>query len=126
MVNWLHPSLINLIDIISKMNSKFWILSLALTMVQGLLIAQTGDLEGTVISVKDNLPLSGAHVILTSNNKIAITNYNGKYKFSQLPFGTYEISVSYVGYASIKREVVISEVITYQDYKLQEKAQLEK
>ena len=124
MVNWLHPSLINLIDIISKMNSKFWILSLALTMVQGLLIAQTGDLEGTVISVKDNLPLSGAHVILTSNNKIAITNYNGKYKFSQLPFGTYEISVSYVGYASIKREVVISEVITYQDYKLQEKAYL--
>jgi outer membrane receptor protein involved in Fe transport len=64
-------------------------------------------LSGAVTDVKTNQPLVGAHVALSSLDKLTLTNEQGRYTILNLDTGTYAVVVSFIGYDPISKEVKI-------------------
>lgn len=75
----------------------------------------TGNLEGTVLDQSNKSKLIGVNIFIQENEIGTTTNIDGKYKFSNLPVGTYTINFTYVGYKKItKTDVIIrSDRTTY-------------
>ncbi|QDO93054.1 TonB-dependent receptor [Formosa sediminum] len=69
-------------------------LTLFLFLISIVANAQQGILKGNVV-FDTNEPVLGAHIILTGNNitKETATDFNGNYKFKNVPFGTYAIQI---------------------------------
>ena len=65
-----------------------------------------GVLKGKVID-SQNLSLPGANVILQGTSVGSVTNQNGEFSILNLSAGTYEVEVSYLGYASISKNISI-------------------
>ncbi|NRD24522.1 TonB-dependent receptor [Winogradskyella litoriviva] len=66
----------------------------------------TGSLEG-IITEGSGTPLSGATVYIKALDKGTVTDYDGKFILENLAAGTYEVSISYVGYAITTQSVSI-------------------
>lgn len=83
------------------------------------LLAQ-GVLKGRVIDAQ-NLSMPGANVILKNTALGTVTNQFGDYAIVDLPDGSYEIQVSYLGYGSIVHTAQIKNgQTTVLDFKLDE------
>ena len=67
-------------------------------------LAQTGILKGTVENADNGEPLIAATI--QAGEYGTVTNYNGEYEL-ELPAGTYEVIVSYLGYNSFTAEQII-------------------
>ena len=65
-----------------------------------------GVLKGRVID-KQNLSMPGANVVLKNTTLGTITNQSGDYAIVDLPEGSYEVQVSYLGYGSIVYKATI-------------------
>uniref|UniRef100_UPI0040475674 TonB-dependent receptor n=1 Tax=Algoriphagus sp. TaxID=1872435 RepID=UPI0040475674 len=78
-----------------------------LLLVGGQVLAQ-GVLKGKVID-SQNLSLPGANVILKGKTTGTITNQKGDFSFLNLAAGTYEVEVTYLGYASLTKQVEVQE-----------------
>jgi outer membrane receptor protein involved in Fe transport len=81
------------------------------------LIAQTGvgKMSGKVTDADTKEPLIGANIILLNTNLGAATDIDGNYFILNITPGTYEVRVSYVGYApKTFQEVRIVANITYE------------
>lgn len=65
-----------------------------------------GYLKGRILDNEKN-PLPGAVVILDNNSKSVITDIDGYYAFEKTPTGQHNLSVSYIGYAPVNKEVVV-------------------
>lgn len=65
-----------------------------------------GVLKGRVID-EQNLSMPGANVVLKNTTLGTITNQSGDYSIVDLPEGSYEVQVSYLGYGSIVHETTI-------------------
>ncbi len=65
-----------------------------------------GVLKGRVIDA-ENLSLPGANVVLTGTNYGTISDQKGDFSISNLPEGSYEVSVSYLGYGQLSQPVEI-------------------
>lgn len=89
-------------------------------------IAQTGELSGTVIDSRTGEPLIGATVILEGTTIGDATDENGRYFIDNIPAASYNIAVSYVGFTSVtKFNIVIrSEGNIDINFELQEDAQV--
>ncbi|MCF1422570.1 TonB-dependent receptor [Mangrovimonas futianensis] len=73
-----------------------------------LALAQSeGVLEGKILD-SSNEPLSGASVYIESLRKGTMSDFDGNFKLSEIPEGTYEVSISFVGYTTIKEQVTIA------------------
>ncbi|WP_254560629.1 TonB-dependent receptor [Dyadobacter diqingensis] len=68
--------------------------------------AQKATISGTVKSVEGEL-LPGATVALTGTSKGTFSNSEGNYSLQEVSQGKYTLSVSFLGYESHKREVVV-------------------
>lgn len=68
---------------------------------------QTATISGTIIDTKDNTPLIGAHILLknTTASPSTIADYDGKFQLENVPQGTYQLVVSYIGYQDYRQEV---------------------
>jgi uncharacterized protein (TIGR02145 family) len=66
-----------------------------------------GDITGTVTDATTSLPLEGATVILNQVNDTVITSNDGKFSFTSLTPGSYEISVSKQFYARKTNNVTV-------------------
>ena len=73
----------------------------ALLIISSPLYAQTGvgKLSGKIIDAQTREPLIGANVVVVNTNLGAASNVNGEYFILNIPPGTYEIRVSFVGYS---------------------------
>ncbi|MFW6275738.1 MAG: carboxypeptidase-like regulatory domain-containing protein, partial [bacterium] len=60
-------------------------------------------ITGTVSDTENN-PLTGANVILIENQKGAVTDKEGNFRFTSPP-GDYTIQVSFVGYETFPQEL---------------------
>ncbi len=65
-----------------------------------------GVLKGRVIDAQ-NLSMPGANVILKNTSVGTVTNQSGDFSIVDLPQGSYEVEVSYLGYGSIVHETTV-------------------
>ena len=81
------------------------------------LFAQTGvgKISGKVIDADTKEPLIGANIIIVNTNLGAATDIDGNYFILNITPGTYEVKVSYVGYApKTVQDVRVVANITYE------------
>lgn len=62
----------------------------------------TGKLAGSVVDARTGEPLVGANVILEGTRLGASTDTDGDFYIINIPVGTYTVTVSYVGYKTVK------------------------
>jgi TonB-dependent receptor len=60
--------------------------------------AQSGLIKGTVIDVETQSPLPGARVTIDSLKRGDISDVNGAFLLGNVPAGTHQLTVSYLGY----------------------------
>lgn len=72
-------------------------------------MAQTSTIQGTVTDSETSETLPGVNVFIQSLNKGAATNSSGEYQIEEVPYGTYEIRLSYVGYNTKTVSVTVDE-----------------
>jgi TonB-dependent receptor len=67
---------------------------------------QTGLIRGRVID-ENSLSMPGATILIESLNKGTITDNYGYYTLTGIPGGTYELTVSYIGFNPGKKQVAV-------------------
>lgn len=70
-----------------------------------------GILEGVVLDGSSDQPLENAVVKLIELDKFDVTNTNGIFEFKSIPFGEYNIEISFVGFKTTKTSIKIDEEI---------------
>lgn len=60
--------------------------------------AQQGTITGLVSDQLSNAPVAGARVLLGNTNRTAVANTSGRYAFTAVPAGSYELRVVAVGF----------------------------
>jgi iron complex outermembrane receptor protein len=68
--------------------------------------AQTSDVQIKVITATENKPLLGATVYFEKLEKGAITDRDGNANFTQIPNGQHIIIISYLGYQTLKKNIL--------------------
>ncbi len=72
------------------------------------LLGQTGNLAGNINDSQTSQPLTGANISIESTILGAATDMDGQFVILDIPVGSYNISVEYVGYLKVlKNNVVI-------------------
>jgi TonB-dependent receptor len=69
--------------------------------------AQTGSISGTLIDATGSV-LTGAQIVLTSNNLLVKSDQQGRFFISGLAPGNYTLNISYVGFKSLTKIVTVS------------------
>ena len=77
------------------MKLKFVIVLFAFTTMSTSVLAQTGDIQGTVYQRSTGKPLAVADVRITETNQHQKTDENGGFQFTELPEGTYTFVVTH-------------------------------
>ncbi|MEH6680696.1 MAG: TonB-dependent receptor [Sediminicola sp.] len=72
---------------------------------------QTGNVQG-VISDNNGIYVPGANVMIPSISKGAISDFDGRFSLVNLPVGTYDLQISYIGYAEVSQPVTVTEGTT--------------
>ncbi|PTN08675.1 TonB-dependent receptor [Mangrovibacterium marinum] len=65
-----------------------------------------GIITGRVLD-QDKLPLPGATIFIKSLNQGVVSDVNGFYRFVKLPAGTFELTVSYIGFTETAEKVPV-------------------
>lgn len=63
---------------------------------------QTGAIHGKVVDAETKKPLESANVLLVGTKFGATTAKDGSFRLDQIPEGKYTLSVSYIGYTTVK------------------------
>ncbi|MFZ4752592.1 MAG: TonB-dependent receptor [Chitinophagaceae bacterium] len=85
--------------------------------------AQTGSLKGFVYDKTNGEPLSGATVAITSLKKGAQSNLEGFYNVPKLPPGTYDVTVTALGYEPMtKQAIIVADEVTSIKFELSKKS----
>lgn len=72
-------------------------------------IAQTGSLTGTVTDASSGEELIGATVLVVQLDRGVPTDVNGDFTIDNIPVGSHEISVSFVGYRTLRQTIEIQQ-----------------
>ena len=84
-----------------KAHYLFKMMSLFLVLYSQVVISQTtpvGTLEGIVLDGSNDMALQDAVVKIIELNTYDVTDKNGIFDFKSIPFGNYNIEISFVGY----------------------------
>ena len=65
--------------------------------------ASTGSISGQVIDADTHQLLIGANVIIAGTELGGACNSQGRFSISNIPVGSYTVTVSMIGYAAISR-----------------------
>ena len=68
----------------------------------------SATIVGTIIDSTSGEPLIGANIIVVGTSLGGSTDLNGKYRIQNVPFGTYTLRVTYIGYKRQEMEVNIA------------------
>ena len=71
---------------------------------------QAGSVSGTTVDAQDEQPLIGTHIVLKKGGKelAAVADHHGQFLFENVPAGTYELAVSYIGYQDYTRIIKVN------------------
>ncbi|ADV51450.1 TonB-dependent receptor [Cellulophaga sp. E16_2] len=95
--------------------------SLLLAMLNSFVYAQN-SLKGTIKEAGTNLPLEQVSIYFPQLEKGSVTAANGSYEILNLPSGNFKIVVSYIGYQTISKAILIDGKQIINDFTLQESA----
>ncbi|PVY39988.1 TonB-dependent receptor [Pontibacter virosus] len=87
---------------------KIYSLLFALLAVTQVALAQSGSVRGRVLGADTREPLTGATVLLEGTTKGASTNAAGEFSIMDVPAGTYNMRISYVGYTFPRQSITVS------------------
>lgn len=76
----------------------------------GIAVAQTKKASGTITAEEDGLPVVGASVLVKGTEKGTITDFDGKFKLTNLPNDATTLVISYIG--MVTQEVELKENLT--------------
>ena len=79
-----------------------------------LINAQSATIKGVVSDSVNSNALIGANVIIEGTSLGMATDNDGKYNISNVSPGTYKIKVSYIGYETAERELIVTEEKEYE------------
>ena len=85
-----------------------WVLLWVLTSA-GVYAHDSGTITGSVYDAAAQQPLRGVSVQLAKTGKSVVSNELGRYRFANLPAGTYHLSFSHLGYQRVSVAVTVSE-----------------
>lgn len=74
-----------------------------------LAMAQTGKVRGFVIDKETDAPIPFANVVVKGTTTGAVANDEGYFILSNVPLGNQVIEISFLGYETITKEVVVTE-----------------
>lgn len=66
-------------------------------------------ISGKITDPDGNISLPGATIKLNSGNRYTISDQIGDFEFLNVPAGTYQIEVVYIGYQNLRQEVTVEE-----------------
>jgi len=76
----------------------------------GTALAQnTGTIEGQLTDQKSGEPLISANIFIQSINKGAATDADGNFIIENVPYGDYQLRISYIGYSTKNVSVTVDE-----------------
>ena len=80
--------------------------------------AQTGTLSGKIFMSDSVTLLPGANIFIEKSGLGTSSNGRGNYLLAGIPYGTYDLVVSYIGYVTIRKEIDIhsSDTLIYHFY----------
>ena len=85
----------------------FFSVAFAFLFIGSTAIAQTGSLTGTVSDRTTGETLAGATVMISELERGAPANIDGEYTISDIPVGTYNVTVSFIGYRTLSESIEI-------------------
>ena len=88
---------------------KYLIISLNFILLISRLFAGMGEISGTVFDANTLQSLEGANITLDDSRYGTASDTTGKFYLKHIPTGNYVITVSYVGYKTVRKDVYISE-----------------
>ncbi|MBN2812552.1 MAG: TonB-dependent receptor [Bacteroidales bacterium] len=68
--------------------------------------AQNGHIKGRILD-NENQSLPGAGIILTGTVHMTVSDINGYYLLQNIPEGTYQIEIKYIGFKGIQQQVEV-------------------
>ena len=89
-------------------NYKFILFFFSLMFMGNVIMAQGSKLSGTITDAATGEKLFGASVSISDLNTGGITNAEGNYSIENLREGTFQVTVSYIGYLTQNKNVKIS------------------
>lgn len=84
-------------------------------MAQG---AAADVVQGTVTDASGDAPLEGAIVRIEGLNRSASTGRYGDYRIANVPAGTYDVTVSYVGTNAVSQSITVDAADTVLDFRI--------
>nr|WP_321227973.1 TonB-dependent receptor [uncultured Psychroserpens sp.] len=84
-------------------------LLLLLTLISSFIVnaQETGTIKG-LITDANGMPLAGASVSIKVLNKGAMTDFDGNFTIENIEVGTYDITVSFIGYKSYDQSITVT------------------
>lgn len=97
---------------INKLNPYSHIMKklfLLLTLIGSFVVnaQETGAISG-LITDANGVPLAGATVSIKILNKGAMTDFDGRYTIENVTIGTYDVTISYIGYETVTKNVIVA------------------
>lgn len=87
---------------------KKLLLIVCFTLFYGTITAQEiGVVSGKVTESEEGFSLPGATIKLNTGNRYTVSDQNGEFEFLNVPVGTYEIEITYIGYQKQKQTVTV-------------------
>ena len=86
---------------------KSLFLTICISLFSVLSFAQNGKLTGKISDTRGQ-SLEAATIAIPQLNKNAVSDISGKYEISEIPYGTYQVEVRFVGLNTFKTEVILN------------------
>ncbi|MCT4698105.1 TonB-dependent receptor [Tenacibaculum haliotis] len=93
----------------------FTLLTTLLTFAQ-----KKAGIKGRILD-ENNMPLTGATIIVNSGNHGNYADFNGYYEILNLTKGTYNLQVSFIGYQTLNKTITITNTIHLENFFLKPK-----
>lgn len=68
----------------------------------------SGRIEGIVIDYSDEEPLPGASIFIEGLEKGCASDKYGEFSFSDIPFGTYSLTIKFMGYHTAMEKITVN------------------
>ncbi len=81
-------------------------------------IAQTATISGTITDAATGEPLIGASVLVTELGTGASSNLDGEYTITNVPYGSYNLRISFVGYTTLRETIEVNQATIERNFEL--------